>query len=787
MADTAQIEQALRNAHAAGDVVAARRLAAHLQMLRAPKWAPPTPEEMAAPTPGPYRSREPDQTSPLQHATRLFGSGMSVGTLPAAAAALGASTGMGDFSPGQSAESRYEQEKRINDYNLERSREAMGPAAGPLEIAGTVLTGSRLGPLLGPLSKLVGRGTSVPLGLSGPAASTAVRSVAGLGDAMLLNGIVEGLRGSGQEQGFAAGAEEGFNSPWNWLGAAFPVAEGLVSPLAEAAGRRAARKAVEVVDPQRTQVRAMQEHFGGPAGSGVQRTGDEILDATMPEGGYLLRRGMEAGELSDRAKRLKVAFGEAKGATEDALDLAGAQVDDALIPALRARSGEVLETSAARTFPERDSARSGMAEHTDRVTERLAPSWDRGSTDISFPGTQLELALRDRSGQVVPGASYGGTRETPAPTLVLDRNGSPMIYREGIGATVPGTKEAYSRGSRVSGEVEGAANTLPVKVESEQLGAIRAANAADDEAQLTLEALRADPRGRGNLAAAYAADDAATAARAQSDTVSSADDAGFIRDPQLRRNRLEDGLTTPRPTDETGYRPALNQGPDTTTSLGLVRQLRAPLIDQKGKVFPTRLNYKPPTLREHGEQVSAYDDQIYDTASTYGRPDQAVEANPTLKTYQGLRGEVKDAIDRAAEATDLGLAADLRGSRHGYGSSKLIERLGADEAIAAARRDAAAKMNSPVAWAAQNFGRRAGPALALGVGGVGGTALGGPLLGSAAGLAGYGLVSGGLIRPATSARNYRALRNALRSLDEAGTLRLTPPQLGALNSMIAEE
>lgn len=333
--------------------------------------------------------------------------------------------------------------------------------------------------------------------------------------------------------------------------------------------------------------------------------------------------------------------------------------------------------------------------------ERPAPIGQTRAPDtVVPPGEPVQTGLGLPTTSTV--ATGAVTRETPAPTLVLDRNGSPMISRQGIGATVPGTKEAYSRGG--------------TKVESEQLGAIRAANAADDEAQLTLEALRADPRGRGNLAAAYAADDAATAARAQSDTVSSADDAGFIRDPQLRRNRLEDGLTTPRPTDETGYRPALNQEPDVTvaseigyqpslfsgydippaptagatipgeaTATELARQLRmgargADAFPPQGPVEPVSTNFKYTPKRLSVEDTAAFkkwlDDLVLRKASINNpnKPHEAIQLDPKLRALRDLgnvfRTEEDAAMLRGASPEDY--SAYVQALRR-YGNAQAFE------------------------------------------------------------------------------------------------------------------
>lgn len=347
--------------------------------------------------------------------------------------------------------------------------------------------------------------------------------------------------------------------------------------------------------------------------------------------------------------------------------------------------------------------------------ERPAPIGQTRAPDtVVPPGEPVQTGLGLPTTSTV--ATGAVTRETPAPTLVLDRNGSPMISRQGIGATVPGTKTAYSKGSRVSGEVEGAANTLPVKVESEQLGAIRAANAAEGDAQATLDVLRAAPRGRGNLASAYAADDAATAARAQSDLVSSADDAGFIRDPQLRRNRLEDGLTTPRPTDETGYRPALNQEPDVTvaseigyqpslfsgyeippaptagatipgeaTSTELARQLRmgargANAFPPQGPVEPVSTNFKYTPKRLSVEDTAAFkkwlDDLVLRKASINNpnKPHEAIQLDPKLRALRDLgnvfRTEEDAAMLRGASPEDY--SAYVQALRR-YGNAQAFE------------------------------------------------------------------------------------------------------------------
>lgn len=319
--------------------------------------------------------------------------------------------------------------------------------------------------------------------------------------------------------------------------------------------------------------------------------------------------------------------------------------------------------------------------------ERPAPIGSTRAPDTVIPpGEPVQTGLGLPTTSTV--ATGAVTRETPAPTLVLDRNGSPMISRQGIGATVPGTKEAYSKGSR-TGAVEGGFDTLPVKVESEQLGAIRAANAAEDEAQLVLGALRAEPRRPGNLAAAYAADDAATAARAQSDTVSSADDAGFIRDPQLRRNRLETGLTTPRPTEETGFRPVLNQEPDVTTAseIGyqpslfsgyeippapapgqtipgeqltteLARQLRmgargAEAFPPQGSVTPTRTNlkYLPESLSisDTAAFKTWLDNLVLRRASIANpnKPSEAIRLDPKLSALKDISNIFRQAEDDA--------------------------------------------------------------------------------------------------------------------------------------------
>lgn len=343
-------------------------------------------------------------------------------------------------------------------------------------------------------------------------------------------------------------------------------------------------------------------------------------------------------------------------------------------------------------------------------------------------------------------AEYG---DKPA-ELVLDAAGNPTITRSVLGATVPGTKAAYSEGSRVSPLVDaqgvpvGGANTLPVKVESEQLAALRAANAAKKEASEALARFRTsnDPA---DLRAAYAAKDSHDAAKAQSTVVSSANDQGIIRDPQLRRS----------PTDELGHnRPAAEGG-------------WSPLV-------------RPPSnmsVNQWEDLKSTMQAFVNQTRAGMSRSDRGIAQDPALALLNRFSGVVRQADEKAAAEvlSPEELAAFLRiKKKHGMASElePILEKAKAAENTASTPGSAVYE------------GRRFGHALPAVIGGVGGLGGGGFYGGGVGGLAGTvagGVAGYGLSRGVqafenanpTMSRVYDAAGRALMSLPE------TPVGMGA--------
>ena len=264
MADLKRMESALRNAHKAGDVEAAKKIANALKAARAESAKPAAdPMTLDAPT-DPYKSRA------RQEADKLESLNLPQSTIASALASGGSFSFADEVSSAVNAPFRairdrvglgeaYKREHALQNEQLRRMREKDGVLFTAGEIAGGLGTGSGLAK--GGLS-LVGRAAGKGLG---------ARAAAGLGDGAIYGGLYGAGTSDANLQDRVAGAT---------FGAATGAATGAALPLA-GAGVRGAGNAVKrtvrgALAPKREAQSRVSEAMARDVRNGTQSIDDAV-------------------------------------------------------------------------------------------------------------------------------------------------------------------------------------------------------------------------------------------------------------------------------------------------------------------------------------------------------------------------------------------------------------------------------------------------------------------------------------------------------------------------------
>lgn len=747
--------------------------AAKLYDLANPKaWKPPTPEEMVA-HPGPYRQRQaPTDQTKVGDTARLLGSGATFGALPSAAAALAASVPALDRRAawGDTWDERFANARQEYGGLREASRESMGAAAMPLEIGGSLASGAVLGRALAPLTTLVGSGVSPLLPHAPTWAAPAMQTIAGIGDAALGSGLLSGLAQTGTPEGFARAAQEGFSSPYNVLGGLPATLGPAVSAAGDAAGRRAARKAYEAIDPQRNAIKALREHYGVSSEAVDEATGSSMLDMQMPDGTPLMQRGDTASNLAGKMKAAREnvgGYGPRKGQAIEDIDLAGGRADpEPLFADFRDIIRRNLYGPGEQVLSQQDPARAQALDLYKRL--RRALKRKAIGQEFSYPMRQepLPMGLGDSTSPAVP---VGGERAPDTVSLLRakTRDGrdipdSAIITRTGGSAETTGTGVP----GRPIPESELLPQDKQIKIPifdgdlapgAGSTGASPAQMAAAEEGGLpppepVASYTRSAP---GQFPPRY-------------DGEGQVDRFGQPIEPTTR----------PLPDNGWGVLTETTRGPVTSNEIGY--QLDLPMSLNPRRPLPGKTIFENPKLSLTEDIKSALGRQTRQTASTLPRPEGAIDNDPNLSVMDQLRSRLMREGEAVAGDVDEALLAELRSNKQAFGDTKLLEGIAQTEADAVLKRARQAKESKNKNWAGRTLGYRVLPGAVSGL--VGGASTGNPWAAGAA-------VAGGVFlpelaslfhsSPVNASLRAKAVENLLRRVEQHG-LKLDPSTVNSL-------